>query len=63
MRITRVERSFSKMNIVKNRLRTKMNDGILNYLLLCTLELFILDEMCNNELIKQQNWWKNLVNL
>ena len=44
------------MKIVKNRLRTKMNDAKLKCLLLCTLEPLILDELCNNELAKK---WAN----
>ena len=54
--IASVERSFSKMKIVKNRLRTKMNDERLKCLLLCTLEPLILNELCNNELAKK---WAN----
>ena len=48
--IANEESSFSKMKIVKNGLRTKMNDERSNYLLLCRLEPLILDELCNNEL-------------
>ncbi|CAF4097276.1 unnamed protein product [Rotaria sordida] len=55
--VASVERSFSKMKIVKNRLRTQMNDERLNSLLLCTLETSILDELSNNELAKK--WVKN----
>ena len=33
-----------------------MNDERLNYLLLCRLELLILDKLCNNELAKK---WTN----
>ena len=51
--ITSVERSFSKTKIVKYRLRTKMNDERLNYLLLCALEPY---ELCNNELAEK---WTN----
>ena len=51
-----VEKSFSKMKIAKNRLRTKVNAERLNYLLLYTLELLILVELCNNELAKK---WAN----
>ena len=54
--IASAEKSFSKMKIVKRRLRTKINDERLNYLLLCALELLILDELCNNELAKK---WAN----
>ena len=41
------------MKIVKDRLRTKMNDERLSYLLLCTLEPLIFGELCNNELSKK----------
>ena len=34
-----------------------MNDEILNYLLLCTLEPLILDGLCNNKLAKK--WASN----
>jgi hypothetical protein len=55
--IASVERSFSKMKIVKNRLRTKMNDERLHSLLTCTLEGLILDQMDNKELFEK--WSKN----
>ncbi|CAF3386583.1 unnamed protein product, partial [Rotaria sp. Silwood2] len=42
--VASVERSFSKMKIVKNRLRTTMSDERLYSLLLCTLESSILDQ-------------------
>ncbi|CAF3394027.1 unnamed protein product, partial [Rotaria socialis] len=51
-----VERSFSKMKIVKNRLRTKMGDERLDSLLTCTLETFILDQLKSNELVEK---WSN----
>ena len=35
MAIGSLERSFIKMKIVKNKLRTKMNDERLSYLFLC----------------------------
>ena len=56
MTIASVEKSFSKMQIAKNTLSTKINDERLNYLLLCTLELLILQELCNNGLAKK---WAN----
>ncbi len=55
--VASVERSFSKMKIVKNRLRTKMNDDRLNSLLSCTLKTLILDEMNNREILEK--WVKN----
>ena len=54
--IDSVESSFNKMKTLKNRLRTKINDERLNYLLLCTLELLSLDELCSDELAKK---WVN----
>ncbi len=45
------------MKIVKNRLRTKMNDDRLNSLLSCTLKTLILDEMNNREILEK--WVKN----
>ncbi len=47
--VANVERSFSKMKIVKNKL-TKMDNERLNSLLICTLETLILDELSNSEL-------------
>ncbi len=58
--VASVERSFSKMKIVKNRLRTKMSDERLNSLMLCTLETLILDELSDNELAEK--WAKNKSN-
>jgi hypothetical protein len=55
--VASVERSFSKMKIVKNRLRTKMNDERLHSLLTCTLETLILDQMDSKELVEK--WSKN----
>jgi hypothetical protein len=55
--VASVERSFSKMKIVKNRLRTAMGDERLNSLLMCTLETSILDELSNSELAEK--WSKN----
>jgi len=52
-----VEQSFSKMKIVKNRLRTAMNDERLHSLLSCTLESVILDQLDNKELAEK--WSKN----
>jgi hypothetical protein len=57
--VASVERSFSKMKIVKNRLRTKMNDDRLHSLLTCALETSILDRIDNKKLV--QKWWKNKV--
>ena len=54
--VASVGRLFSKTKIVKNRLRTKMNDERLKCFLLCTLEPLILDELCNNELARK---WAN----
>ncbi len=54
--VANVERSFSKMNIVKNRL-TKMDDERLNSLLTYTLETLILDELSNSE--PAEKWAKN----
>ncbi len=51
--VASVERSFSKMKIVKNRLRTKMNDDRLNSLLSCTLKTLILDELNNREILEK----------
>ncbi|CAF4027517.1 unnamed protein product [Adineta steineri] len=55
--VASVERSFSKMKLVKNRLRTKMNDERLNSLMLCSIETSILDKLNNNELVEK--WTKN----
>jgi hypothetical protein len=52
-----VERSFSKMKIVKNRLRATMSNERSNSLLTCTLETSILDELSNSELAEK--WTKN----
>jgi hypothetical protein len=41
------------MKIVKNRLRTKIEDERLNSLLTCTLEILILDELSNSELTEK----------
>ncbi len=57
MTVASVERSFSKMKIVKNRLRTTMSNERLNSLLTCTLETSILDELSNSELAEK--WTKN----
>ena len=43
--VASVEKFFSKMKIVKNRLRTTLNDERLYSLLSCTLESLILDEL------------------
>jgi hypothetical protein len=55
--VASVERSFSKMKIVKNRLRTTMSNERLNSLLTNTLETSILDELSNSELAEK--WTKN----
>ena len=55
--VASVERSFSKMKIVKNRLRTTMNDDRLYSLLSCTLETLILDELQNTEILEK--WLNN----
>ncbi len=55
--VASVETSFSKMKIVKNRLRTTMSDERLNSLLTCTLETSTLDELSNSELAEK--WTKN----
>lgn len=55
--VASVERSFSKMKIVKNRLRTTMADERLYSLLLCTLESSILDDLNNAEMVER--WSKN----
>jgi hypothetical protein len=52
-----VERSFSKMKIVKIRLRTRMNDERLYSLLSCTLEKSILDELHNTAILEK--WLNN----
>ena len=51
------ERGFSKLKIIKNRLRTRMNDDRLQALLLCSIETDLMDELTNEELIEQ--WMKN----
>ena len=55
--VASVERSFSKMKIVKNRLRTTMTDERLYSLLLCTLESLILYQVNNIEIVER--WSKN----
>ena len=55
--VASVERSFSKMKIVKNRLRTTMNDERLYLLLSCTLETLILDELQNTKILEK--WLNN----
>ncbi len=45
------------MKIVKNRLRTKVDDERSNSLLTCTLKTLILDEFSNSELAEK--WAKN----
>ena len=40
------------MKIVKNRLRTTMNDEQLYSLLSCTLETLLLDEIQNTEILE-----------
>jgi len=55
--VSSVERSFSKMKIINNRLRTKMDDERLNSLLTFTLETLILDELSNSE--PAEKWAKN----
>ena len=55
--VASVERSFSKMKIVKNRLRTRMDDERLYSLLSCTLETSILDELDNTEILEK--WLNN----
>ena len=40
------------MKIVKNRLRTTMNDERLYSLLSCTLETLLLDEIQNTEILE-----------
>ncbi len=52
-----VERSFSKMKIVKKRLRATLSNERSNSLLTCTLETSILDELSNSELAEK--WTKN----
>lgn len=51
--VASVERSFSKMKIVKSRLRTKMDDERLNSLLICTLETDILDQLNDEEVVEK----------
>jgi hypothetical protein len=55
--VASVESSFSKMKIVKNRLRTTMSDERLYSLLSCTLETLILNEMQNTEILEK--WLNN----
>ncbi len=52
--VASVERSFSKMKILKNRLRTRMNDERLYSLLSCTLETSILDELHHTEILEKR---------
>ena len=55
--VASLERSFSQMKIVKNRLRTKMDDERLNSLLTCTLETDILGQLNNREVVEK--WLDN----
>ena len=55
--VTSIERSFSKMKIVKNRLRTTMNDERLYSLLSCSLESLIFDELQNKKILEK--WLNN----
>ncbi len=54
--IASVERSFSKMKIVKNRLRTRMDDDRLHSLLTCALEPLTLDQLNDEEIVEK---WLN----
>ena len=51
------EQGFSKLKIIKNRLRTRMNDDRLQALLLCSIETDLMDELTVEELIEK--WMKN----
>jgi hypothetical protein len=50
------ERSFSKLKIIKNYIRTTMSDERLFYLMLCAIEKDHLDELNLNDLAK--SWAK-----
>ena len=43
------ERGFSKLKIIKNRLRTRINDDRLQALLLCSIETDLMDELTDEE--------------
>jgi hypothetical protein len=51
------ERGFSKLKIIKNRLRSKMGDDRSQALLLCSIEIDLVDALTNEELIEK--WLKN----
>jgi hypothetical protein len=51
------ERGFSKLKIIKNRLRSRIGDGRLQSLLLCSIETDLLDQLTDEELIER--WLKN----
>jgi len=55
--VASVERSFSKMKIVKNRFRTRMDDERLYSLLSCALETSILDKLDSTEILEK--WLNN----
>jgi hypothetical protein len=55
--VSSVEKSLSKLKIINNRLRTKMDDEKLNALLTYTLETLILDKLSNSE--SAEKWAKN----
>ncbi len=47
------ERSFSKMKLIKNYLRTTLTNDNLEYLLLCSVERDLLDKLHLPELAEQ----------
>ena len=49
---TIVERTFSAMNIVKNRLRNRMEDQLMNDQLLVYVEKYIFDSIDNNTIVQ-----------
>jgi hypothetical protein len=51
------ERGFSKLKIIKNRLRSRIGDDRLQSLLLCSIETDLLDQLTDEELIER--WLKN----
>ena len=55
--VASVERSFSKMKIVKNRLQTRMDDERLYSLLSCALETSTLDKLDSTEILEK--WLNN----
>ena len=55
--VTSNERGFSKLKIIKNRLKTRMNDDRLQALLLCSIETDLMDELTDEEFIEK--WMKN----